>query len=326
GIEEAVAPMGTALTAEQVAIVGRLAKTVVVVFDWDAAGQRAAQKVVPLFVEADVDGRVARMPAGVDPDDFVRTQGAAAFRRLVEGARPMLDQFIQDAVQEAGIQGKVNALETVAALLVKVRNQTTRELYARQLGGVLGLTAQQVGRALREAAQPRTLASAAASATAQAASAAPAAQRPLPREELHFLILLVTFPELGASPEARRGGELLIDADMRRLFRAAAEQLGATGRIDIPTWLDAAPPEARHTVALALHDGSIAKIADPAAALRKARTKLELLRVEAEIKRNGADLDSARTEGNEAAARAMMLRGIELKQTVQGLKAALERP
>ncbi len=133
GIEEAVAPMGTALTDEQIGILGRIAKTVVVVFDGDAAGQRAAQKAVPLFVEADVDGRVARMPAGVDPDDFVKTEGAAAFRRLVDGARPMLDQFIQDSVQEAGIQGTVSALETVAHLLVKVRNQTTRELYASQL-------------------------------------------------------------------------------------------------------------------------------------------------------------------------------------------------
>src|SRR5262249_38155389 len=85
GIEEAVAPMGTALTAEQIAILGRVARTVVVVFDGDAAGQRAAQKVIPLFVESDVDGRVARMPTGVDPDDFVRAKGAEVFRRVVDG-------------------------------------------------------------------------------------------------------------------------------------------------------------------------------------------------------------------------------------------------
>ena len=152
GIEEAVAPMGTALTEEQIALLGRLAKTVVVVFDGDTAGQRAAQKAVPLFVEGDVDGRVARMPAGVDPDDFVRSEAPAAFRRLVEGARPMLDQFIQDSVQDSGIQGTVAALEAVAEMLVKVRNQTTRELYARQLAAMLGLTPQQVARALRQAA------------------------------------------------------------------------------------------------------------------------------------------------------------------------------
>ena len=71
-----------------------------VVFDGDTAGQRAAQKAIPLFVDAGIlGGRIARLPAGVDPDDFVRQpdRGADAFRRLVEGARPMLDQFIQDA-------------------------------------------------------------------------------------------------------------------------------------------------------------------------------------------------------------------------------------
>jgi DNA primase len=329
GIEEAIAPMGTAVTPEQIAILGRLAKTVVVVFDGDAAGQRAAQKVVPLFIEADVDGRVARMPAGVDPDDFVRTQGAAAFRRLIENARPMLDQFIQDSVQEAGIQGTVAALETVAKLLVKVRNQTTRELYARQLGAVLGLTAQQVGRALRQAAAeargPMTPAAQQQAAGAPSAPAGPVAQRQVPAEELHFLVLLTSYPELAPLPEAARGGELLVDPAMRQLFRAAREQIEG-GRIDVPAWLDTAAADVRNTVGAALMDGSVARVADPAAALRKACTKLELLRVEAEIRRNGSDLESARTEGDEAAARAMMLRGIELNQTKLGLKAALERP
>ena len=96
GIEEAVAPMGTALTEEQIAGIGRLASTVVVVFDGDTAGQRAAAKAIPLFVDAGIlGGRIARLPAGVDPDDFVRQpdQGADAFRRLVAGrpadARPV---------------------------------------------------------------------------------------------------------------------------------------------------------------------------------------------------------------------------------------------
>ena len=89
--------MGTALTSEQVKLLSRAAKRIVVVFDGDAAGARAAEKAIPLaveaglfFAEADADGRVAQMPAGVDPDDFVRERGAEAFRALVEGARPML--------------------------------------------------------------------------------------------------------------------------------------------------------------------------------------------------------------------------------------------
>ena len=64
-------------------------RTIVVVFDGDAAGQRAAQKAIPLFVDAGVaDARIARLPGGVDPDDFVRQadRGPEAFRRLVAAA------------------------------------------------------------------------------------------------------------------------------------------------------------------------------------------------------------------------------------------------
>jgi DNA primase len=334
GIEEAVAPMGTALTVEQIALVGRLAKTVVVVFDGDTAGQRAAQKAVPLFVEADVDGRVARLPPGIDPDDFVRQgadgAGAAAFRRLVEHARPMLDQFIQDAVQESGIQGTVTALESVAGLLVKVRNQTTRELYARQLGAVLGLSPQQVGRAMRDAADSGRLRSAAATPTgAGAPSAVPnaaAAQRPLPMEELHFLVLLASYPELARMPEVGRGGELLVDPAMRQLFRAAAEQIAATGRIDVPVWLDTAPAEVRNTVGAALMDGSIARVNDPAAAFSKLYARLQLLRIEAEISMSQRLQNDAQARGDDAAVRAILVRGIELNRTKRGLEAALQRP
>ena len=133
GIEEAVAPMGTALTEEQVEVLKRLARTIVVVFDGDVAGQRAAQKAIPLFVDAGVvDGRIARLPAGVDPDDFVRQadRGPEAFRRLVAGARPMLDQFIQDTASDANVPDRVAALRAIAALLVRVKDQTVRELYA----------------------------------------------------------------------------------------------------------------------------------------------------------------------------------------------------
>jgi DNA primase len=335
GIEEAVAPMGTALTDEQIGILGRIAKTVVVVFDGDAAGQRAAQKAVPLFVEADVDGRVARMPAGVDPDDFVKTEGAAAFRRLVEGARPMLDQFIQDSVQEAGIQGTVSALETVAHLLVKVRNQTTRELYAGQLGAKLGLTAEQVRRALRQAAQqgiagPRmptaTATPGTPAASGGAPAPAPAARRPLPPEELHFLVLLASYPELGRSADAARGGELLVDPATRQMYRGLAEQVALTGRIDIPAWIDSAPADVRDTVGAALMDGSIAHVADPPKAISKLCAKLQRLRVDAEITMYQKLQSEARSRGDDAAERAMTHEIIRLEQTKEGLKAALQRP
>jgi DNA primase len=335
GIDEAVAPMGTALTVEQIGLLGRLAKTVVVVFDGDTAGQRAAQKVIPLFVEADVDGRLARMPTGVDPDDFVRNPslgGPEAFRRLVNGARPMLDQFIQDAAAEATIPGKVSTLETVAELLIKVRNPTTRELYAQQLAGVLRLSPQQVTRALREAAQkglrPVNAAAGPTAPTGSPAPAAPVAPAVLPAEELAVTVLLATYPQLLRTVDAARVGELLVHPSLRQVHRAALEQVTASGELDVPTWLDSAPSGTgvRERLATAMMDDSLTGTEDPPGLLRKLATRLELSRVDAEIDMNSRMQREAQQRGDEATLRALSVRGIELRKIKEGLRVALQRP
>lgn len=374
GITEAVAPMGTALTLEQITLLGRIAKRVVVVFDGDTAGHRATEKAVPLFVEAGVDGRVARMPPGLDPDDFVRQHGGAAFRQMVEGARPMLDQFIQDVaswstapdnIGEAQVGAKLPALDMVAELLVKVPNPTTRELYARQIVAVLGVSSHQVSRALREAQQRRVAAESTRSQArvpssrpgtaagpaganpgrhagspgatsepsrpaARTSTAAPtpptAADRRVSRDELELLALVATYPDLLPSPEAERAGELLVDPAARALFRMARERTAAEGRLDVPAWLDAGPPEVRRIVAHALMDEGLSRADNPSVKLRALAARLELQRVEAEIHMTARLLKQARDRGDIPATQAMIVRGVELDKTKQGLKAALQRP
>jgi DNA primase len=344
GIEEAVAPMGTAMTTEQIALLGRVARRIVVIFDGDSAGKRAAEKVVPLFVDASVDGYIARLPTGEDPDDFVRKNGPAAFRALMEGARPMLDQFIQDAARETSVPGRIAALESVSALLVKVGNPTTRELYARQLTVVLGLTQQQVNRAMREAqesGQQRnireldrrrdpagTLSSPAGSPAGDGATGQPVdtVERALPRDELELLALMATYPELCGTPEAARAGELLVDVGARQLFGAARNAIATSGRLDVPEWLQGGPADVRRSVSAALMDAGLSQADNPSAKLRALSARLELQRVEAEISMTARLLEQARSRGDSAATLAMMVRGIELDKTKHGLKSALQRP
>ncbi|HMF40483.1 MAG TPA: DNA primase [Polyangia bacterium] len=331
GIEEVVAPMGTALTEEQIDVVKRVARTIVVVFDGDSAGQRAAQKAIPLFVDAGVaDARIARLPAGVDPDDFVRdpARGADAFRRLVESARPMLDQFIQDAASDANVPDRVSALRAITALLVKVKDQTTREIYAGQLAGILKMEPQQVRRAMQEASAAaqrpaRNPESTPPSASQPAPVTGPAVR--LPGEELELLSVLAGYPELLRSPEAARAGDLLVHPLARQLYRAAAEQ-AAAGALDIPSWLETVATADRATIVSSLKDERFAKLTDPAGYLRKLVIRLEILRVDAEIAMNTRLQKEAQTRGDDAALQAHAVRGIELRKTKEGLRAALQRP
>jgi DNA primase len=386
GFEEAVAPMGTALTAEQMTLLARIARRVVVVFDGDGAGQRAAQKAVPMFVDADVDARIARLPTGQDPDDYVRQPGGpAAFRKLLETARPMLDQFIQDAALDTTVPGRVATLESVAGLLIRVRNPTTRELYQRQLAAVLGVSAPQVVRAMREAQErkperqqerqperrpePRTERAAEGGphsgssppsgagsapawrsdsppgpgpvfpgdgggrargevAPAEGAGSATAAvpERSLPRDELEVLVLMISYPELLGTPEAGRANQLLIDGTVRQLCRQLGERAGRGEHVDVPALIELAPPEARRSVAAALMNEGMSTAANPPSKLRALVARLELQRLEAEISMTWQLLAQARNRGDDSGATAIMKRGIELDQTKQGLKAALQRP
>jgi DNA primase len=94
GFTGAVAPLGTALTEDQLALLWRLSPAPVLCFDGDAAGGRAAARaaelVLPLLA-VDRTLKVAVLPAGEDPDSLVRRQGPAGFQAVLDAARPLAD-------------------------------------------------------------------------------------------------------------------------------------------------------------------------------------------------------------------------------------------
>jgi DNA primase len=324
GIEEAVAPMGTALTGEQVRLIGRAAKRIVVVFDGDKAGARAAEKAIPVaveaglfFAEADADGRVAQMPAGVDPDDFVRTQGAEAFRALVEGARPMLDHLIQQAADDATIPGKAETARRVVDVLAKVKNPLVRDLYQRELAAKLGVPVPQVARMVRDAAFDRRAPG------PQLGRAEPTAPQPPVREpvrdELELLTLLINRPELANTEDATRALDLLVDPDVRQFCRLAVEAAQRGERADVPAWLDACPAETRAAIGTAVMDGRWDKVENLTEALRALVARLERSRLEAEISLARRQREEALAKGDEEEARAISMREMELIRSKLGL-------
>ncbi len=326
GIEEAVAPMGTALTVEQIKLLARMAKRIVVVFDGDSAGSRAAEKAVPLaveaglfFAEADSDGRVAELPTGLDPDEFVRAKGADAFRSLVAQARPMLDHLIQRAADDATIPGKASTAKRVAEVLAKVKNPLVRDLYVRDLAAKLSVPVAQVMRMVREAASQAPRRDAAE--PAPPAEAMPAQRRPQ-ADELDAVVLLATQPKLASSEEAQRVFELLRDPGIREIYGIALETLRAGGRADVPAWLDGGPADIRDQVSVALMDGrwsSIETLDEAMRALRALILKLERLRVDAELAVAQRQHREALARGNEEEARAISMREMELIRTKLGL-------
>lgn len=93
GFEAAVAPLGTAITENQLAMLWRIDPEPIITLDGDTAGQRAALRLIDLalpLIEAGKSLRFAMMPEGQDPDDLLKSAGKGAFQKLIDGAVPMV--------------------------------------------------------------------------------------------------------------------------------------------------------------------------------------------------------------------------------------------
>ncbi|MGD1034013.1 MAG: DNA primase [Candidatus Dormibacteria bacterium] len=134
GVAHVVASSGTALTREQVRIIARHADQVVLCFDGDAAGTRAADTAVDLCAAERLPARIAVMPPEFkDPDEMVRSD-PAAFAATISGAEPEWHVLLLRATAGTGggVDERRRAGERVAALLRRIPDENTRELYARE--------------------------------------------------------------------------------------------------------------------------------------------------------------------------------------------------
>ena len=123
GIENAVAPLGTALTENQLDLLWRMTPQPVLCFDGDGAGIRAANRAADLalpFIKPERTVRFALLPDGTDPDDLVRHEGRAPFDKVMAGARPLAEMIWNREVQGANFETP----ESRAALEARLRQVT----------------------------------------------------------------------------------------------------------------------------------------------------------------------------------------------------------
>jgi DNA primase len=152
GHRETVAPLGTALTTQQVALLGRFAESAVLCFDGDAAGRKATRAAIPLLLEAGIDARVVALEGGEDPD----TADPARLVALLEQPRSALEWLMRWMVAAGArdsIDAQDRALSALAPLLAKVKRDGARDMYIDQAAKLLGLPPGRISSALRAAQQ-----------------------------------------------------------------------------------------------------------------------------------------------------------------------------
>jgi len=119
----------------------RYAGKVYTLFDSDSAGKKATFRAMELFLEGGVPASVVELPAGEDPDSFLRKEGNEAFADRLAKARPVFDFFIRDLIasHDTGcVEGKVKVVGELAPYLKKIGNPVERDLYLREIARLLG--------------------------------------------------------------------------------------------------------------------------------------------------------------------------------------------
>ena len=148
GIRESVAIMGTALTAEQMAELGRAAPLVVLALDADRSGQEAMLRAARVAQDGGVELRAVEMPEGTDPADMLAAGGAEAFAKRLDGALAMIQFQVRRVLADADLgtpTGRDRALEEARGLIAATPERTAmRDELVREVADRLDVPAEYV--------------------------------------------------------------------------------------------------------------------------------------------------------------------------------------
>jgi DNA primase len=141
GIDNVVAPLGTALTPGQVRILKGYADEVVLLFDGDAAGLKAAMRSVPIFLGEQLPARVVILPAGHDPDSYIREHGRDGLEALLATALPLSDFVFEQLASRhgLGLEGKAKIIAELKPLLKASPDRVQQSLFASHFAQKLGV-------------------------------------------------------------------------------------------------------------------------------------------------------------------------------------------
>ena len=155
GIQNSVATLGTSLTSEHVQILrGFIGKNgrVVLVYDSDTAGIKAAQRSIEVFDKGYVDAGIVVLPAGHDPDSYLLEFGAEPFMSLAAESKGVISFLIDCAVKKHGLstEGKIHIVSDMKAPLAAINDNVARSLYVKELAECISIDERAVLEKVRE--------------------------------------------------------------------------------------------------------------------------------------------------------------------------------
>jgi DNA primase len=236
GLTNVVGTLGTALGEDHVQQLRRLADRVVLVFDGDEAGQRAADKALELFLGHEVDLRVLTLPEGLDPCDFVLAEGADAFRARLEAAADPLEFAVGRAADRFDLgsaEGARQAAEWVLGTLARIPRQNRIGMDIKvdkaldTLSRHLGVSVEDLRRRLKQLRRPTKgvrRAGGEPQAGADVSNSVPIAIADLDRTDLELVRVALNEPSAVGRLVTRVAVDALRDAPLRAILQACYDE------------------------------------------------------------------------------------------------------
>ena len=147
GFTNAVATLGTAITSEQARMMGRYTKKVIICYDADEAGQKAAQKAMQLLSEVGLEVGVIRVPGAKDPDEYIKTYGKDKFAEIIANSKSKFEYNMESILSKYDLnapQDKINALTDIEKLISKVYFKAERDIYIKNVSDKFGVNAKSI--------------------------------------------------------------------------------------------------------------------------------------------------------------------------------------
>ncbi|HOW28822.1 MAG TPA: DNA primase [Elusimicrobiota bacterium] len=227
GLTGVVALLGTAFTKDQALLLKRFVQEVVLLFDPDEAGVRASSRSAEILLQSDLFVRIARLPAGKDPDELILEQGTGALQAVLQSAEDVMDFWLAQAAAQSGrFQGlheKIRQAEGLLDLLREVPNEILRHEWLRKISSKLGLDESALKKELRKKTPGGT--------RPPVDKGSHASGPAIPGAEEELLQLLCSHPEIW--PEVHFDADVFQDERCAVFFRKLQSQWSATQSLHV---------------------------------------------------------------------------------------------
>ena len=143
GFDSAVASLGTSLTPEQARLISRYTNQVIIAYDNDGAGIKAAQRAIGILEKLDLKVKVLRLEGAKDPDEFIKRKGPEAFRKLLEGSENQIDYRLRQVTAKYDLsvdEQKVDFLKEATELVARLPGTVERQVYAMRVAAMAAVS------------------------------------------------------------------------------------------------------------------------------------------------------------------------------------------